>query len=164
MALPSFNQITNLYLYGQNTRPANLTQESLIRSFPPAEKDRILYDAVVHNIPSVDLMNPVSGPGRFALGAQFSLIDKFFTYPQALLNPTGAAEMIYDKYQIGFMVGLLTGEVSNPQGDIGFNMTQKDWRDGYNDYAERTYIYNSMRFQIGANAQFVVKANGERWI
>ncbi|MDJ0620662.1 MAG: hypothetical protein QNJ63_28670 [Calothrix sp. MO_192.B10] len=59
------HKITNLYLYGQDTIPDSLINDSLIR--PAGDVIRINVD-----IPS--LINPNTGAGRFAVGSQFELI------------------------------------------------------------------------------------------
>ncbi|MDJ0615783.1 MAG: hypothetical protein QNJ63_03380 [Calothrix sp. MO_192.B10] len=59
------NKITNLYLYGQDTLPGSLINDSLIR--PSGDVLKIKVD-----IPS--LMDPNTGAGRFAVGSQFELI------------------------------------------------------------------------------------------
>ncbi len=60
MLLLSAQEITNLYLYGQETTPENLLDESLIRpsdTITPTSVDKQTFMA--------------TGPGRFAIGRQF---------------------------------------------------------------------------------------------
>lgn len=61
------NNITNQYLYGQLTTPANLADESLIRS-----KDT----TTEVEVGVVEFM--ATGAGRFAVGSQFTLVQRFF--------------------------------------------------------------------------------------
>lgn len=61
------NNITNQYLYGQLTTPTNLADESLIRS----------KDAITEvEVDVVEFM--ATGAGRFAVGSQFTLVQRFF--------------------------------------------------------------------------------------
>ena len=55
-------QVTNLYLYGQNTTPSDLSDARLIRP-DPLSPDPVL------NINVQDYMQ--TGGGRFAIGPQF---------------------------------------------------------------------------------------------
>lgn len=62
-------EITNLYLYGQNTTPSDLSDESLIR--PSAISPNPFID--------IDEQNYMQNGGwRFAIGSQFEIIQKFF--------------------------------------------------------------------------------------
>ncbi|MCC5644827.1 hypothetical protein LC607_18150 [Nostoc sp. CHAB 5824] len=59
----NINDITNLYLYGQLSTPANLLNDSLIRP-----------ENVVSKI-DVDVKEFMkTGAGRFAVGSQFELV------------------------------------------------------------------------------------------
>ncbi len=67
MSFEKSKEITKLYLYGTDTTPTNLVDESLIR---PADAESTV------TIDVADFMK--NGGGRFALGPQFSIIQKFF--------------------------------------------------------------------------------------
>lgn len=62
-------EVTNLYLYGQDTTPSDLSDESLIRPNPISPNP-------VLDIDVQDYMQ--NGGGRFAIGSQFEIIKKFF--------------------------------------------------------------------------------------
>ena len=66
MADLTAKEITNLYLYGTKTTPTNLVNDSLIRP-----RDKVISV-------NVDKKEFMAGAGRFAVGAQFELIKKFF--------------------------------------------------------------------------------------
>ncbi len=61
-------QVTNLYLYGQITKPSDLTSTAFIRSADTIKKN-VIVDAQ-------DYMT--NGPGRFASPAFFDIIQRFF--------------------------------------------------------------------------------------
>lgn len=138
MTLPSATDILNMYLYGQTT-PPNIdidNASSLVRS--PSAFSNV-------NVSASEFM---AGPGRFAVPAQFDLVKGFFNAAPG----TFTAGQTYTKAQVMSALGL---------GDT-WDMQQYDWQDGTDDYAERTFIYNSMRFEIGGDAEFVVAANGDK--
>ena len=68
MPLPSATTITNQYLYGQDFTPQNLIDVNL--TLGP-----ILPSVVIS---ASEYMDPVTGPGRFALGSMFELVQEFF--------------------------------------------------------------------------------------
>ena len=65
MALPAIETVTNIYLYGQATTPQNFVDETLTIATPSVPIQVLL----------VDFMN---GPGRFALGSEFEMVERFF--------------------------------------------------------------------------------------
>jgi Ca2+-binding RTX toxin-like protein len=142
----NINNITNLYLYGQLSTPANLVDANLIR--PQDATSSVLVDVN-------DFMN--TGAGRFAVGSQFELVQLFFGLPRH--TPPGR----YTKFELAelFGVGYFT---PFPDGDIGWNMQQFNHDDGTDDYIERVWIYNSMSFQISDDAVFIVEDNYEKRI
>lgn len=60
--------ITNMYLYGQATRPANLADDAVIRAAGQAP--------LIVEVDTDDYMQ--NGPGRFASPALFEVIRVFF--------------------------------------------------------------------------------------
>ncbi|NEP80190.1 MAG: hypothetical protein F6K39_19695, partial [Okeania sp. SIO3B3] len=60
-------EVTNWYLYGQKTTPTNLVNDDLIR--PASAKPTVQIEAA-------PLME--TGAGRFAIGSQFELVQRFF--------------------------------------------------------------------------------------
>lgn len=134
--------ITNLYLYGQTTRPPNtqsgMLSEALIRP-----------EGVVTNV-GVDInayMN--GGPGRFANPAFFEVVKQFFSPITSI--PPGS----YSKDDMRDFFGL------PPQF-----IEQQQWAysDGTNDLAERVYIWNSVAFRLDDRTTFVVDPDGTRRI
>lgn len=141
MAQLNRNNITNLYLYGQLSTPTNLVDANLIR--PKDAVSDVLVDVN-------DFMK--TGAGRFAVGSQFELVQRFFVLNQV---PPGT----YTKFQVKDFFGRAFEE-----GFIGWNMQQFNYDDGVNDYLDRVWVYNSMAFQISDDAVFIVKENGEKRI
>jgi Ca2+-binding RTX toxin-like protein len=88
------------------------------------------------------------GPGRFALGSSFALVKAFFE--DANLPPGS-----YTKAALGAKYGL---------SFYGLNLQQANIDDGRGDYAERTFIWGTVAFQITDSATFVVDANGTKHI
>lgn len=130
-------KITNLYLYGEETTPQELTDESLIR---PSNAD------LTASQDKAEYMS--SGAGRFAVGSSFAIVEQFFTNAEI---PAGN----YTKAQLGAYLGL---------SYYGLIIQQADLYDGAGDYAERTYIWNTGAFKINDNARFIIDPNGDRWI
>lgn len=135
------NNITNQYLYGQLTTPTNLADDSLIR---PKDATTTVEVGVVEFM--------ATGAGRFAIGSQFTLLQRFFapflTSPQV---PPGR----YTKAELGVIAGL---------DRFSWDMQQYNWEDGIDDYLDRVWVYNSMVFSISEDAVFIVEADGSQRI
>ena len=67
MKINKAKEVTIWYLYGQNSTPVNLVDERFIR-----HKDT----KVTINIDKNEFMK--TGAGRFVIGPQFEIIEKFF--------------------------------------------------------------------------------------
>jgi Ca2+-binding RTX toxin-like protein len=150
MTYEAAKAVTNLYLFGKATTPADKVSETLIR---PAT-----VTPPVYNVNKQDFMT--TGGGRFAVGRKFEIINDFFTANSSILPPRyndGIASTpdYYTKEEIAAKFGLTS---------YGWTMQQYDYRDSKDDYAERAYIYNSMAFKLAEGLRFVVKPNGERSI
>ncbi len=130
-------EITNLYLYGQNTTPSDLSDASLIRPNPISSNP-------VLNVNERDYMQ--NGGGRFAIGSQFEIIQKFFD-PGFLTPDVPPRAQPYTKQEIAAIFGV---------ADFGWTMQQKDFQDGTDDYVERAYVFNTQSFQISDDARFIV--------
>ena len=78
-------------------------------------------DDKVYNVDKNDYMD--NGGGRFALGSQFSIIQKFYEN-----SNIQAGE--YSKKDMAGLLGL--------SDSYGYNMQQRKFRDGKADYWERT--------------------------
>ncbi|MBU2714413.1 hypothetical protein, partial [Zooshikella harenae] len=138
MSLPTVEEMTNLYLYGEKTTPSDLSDESLIR-----DKD---YRTPIE----VDVNDYMDGPGRFASPVFFETIKLFFSPVSPTLKPR--------KYTETAIRELL--------GTSQQFYTQQQWayKDNKDDYAERVYIWNSVAFEISDKAVFVVDDDGNRSI
>jgi hypothetical protein len=135
-------EITNWYLYGQETTPTNLVNSNLMRP---------LDDVIRINVDIPSLMNPNTGAGRFAVGSQFELIRKFFN-PDISISPD-----TYNKKQINDQI--------LKKDYYGWVMQQLNYEDDkVDDYLERVWIYNTTEFKISDSAEFVVKEDGTREI
>ncbi|MDI1279645.1 calcium-binding protein, partial [Methylobacter sp.] len=141
MNILTAEEITNLYLYGTTTTPSNLTDESLIRpnNNPPLE---ISVDGNVFM---------QTGPGRFALPVIWEVVNEFFNLNRGLQTGT------YTEQQLRTLFGI--------SSDDGLHTVQQyNYDDSLDNYAERTYIWNSGSCEINSNAVFVVDTNGNRHI
>jgi hypothetical protein len=135
-------EITNLYLYGTKSTPSNLVDDKLIR---PATLP-------VPTAVEVDKNDFMKSVGRFAVGAQFELVKKFFD--PGFFDPT-IPTGTYTKQQLAAKFGI---------SNFGWDMGHTDYQDNVDDYAERVYIWNSQSFQISDNAVFIVEPDGKRRI
>jgi Ca2+-binding RTX toxin-like protein len=145
MAILTAKEITNYYLYGTKNTPANKSDSSLIRLGSP--KDNIAATTV-----TVSKRDFMVTAGRFAIGSQFELINKFFS--DSFINISGETTY-YDKKSLADFFNL---------DNFGWDMQQQNWQDGKDDYAERVYIWNTQSYQISDDAIFIIKPNGEKRI
>ena len=149
MVQVSAKEITNLYLYGQPTTPSNLEDDSLIRD-----------STVPNTIKEIDTSEFMeTGPGRFAVGSQFELVQKFFDPDFAVTSETDTEDKTYTKEELAKEFGL--------SDSYGWSMKQYHFVDSdenNEDYIERSYIWNSMSFQISDSAQFIVTPDGDKFI
>ncbi|MFM6621168.1 MAG: hypothetical protein ACKPJO_21470 [Dolichospermum sp.] len=132
-------EITNWYLYGTKSTPSNLVDDKLIR---PATLP-------VPTAVEVDKNDFMKSVGRFAVGAKFELIQKFF-------DPTLIEPGTYNKQQLAAKFGITKF--------FGWEMGHTDYQDNFDDYVERVYIWNSQSFQISDDAVFIVESDGKRRI
>jgi hypothetical protein len=142
--------ITNLYLYGQLNKPENLVDDNLIRE--PDDKDDKTAQTTV-NVDAIKLME--TGPGRFAVPAQFELVQRFFN---PSFNPTPGEYFSVSKTVLNDLYFGLRS--------ISWQMRQVNYDDGQDNLAERAYIWNNMAFQIAddSNIKFVIEADGTKKI
>lgn len=141
------SDITNKFLYGQSSTPADKVDDTWIRPTTVAEP--------VFNVDVNSFMS--SGGGRFALGAQFDFIQDFFTEPVSRF--TSNPNFHYGQA----MSKVFVAETIFGLGEYDWDMHQYNFSDG-SDYAERVYIYNSMSFLVDNRADFIIEANGSRRI
>jgi hypothetical protein len=84
MTLPTVQQVTNMFLYGTMTTPADLTNPALLR--PVGIKGPSI---------TVNLLEYMTdGPGRFASPALFDLVKEFFHQPLLAWYPAFIARKI----------------------------------------------------------------------
>lgn len=137
--LPSAQLVTNMYLYGQETTPDNKVSNEWIRG-------KNETTSITISIPT--LME--SGPGRFAIGAQFELVRKFFEDGANVLAPNDESNPFYTKSEVATELGL---------DRYDFVLDNSDFRDGVNDYGERTFVFGTQSYQIN-DAKFIVSSDG----
>ncbi|MGB3534057.1 MAG: vWA domain-containing protein [Microcoleaceae cyanobacterium] len=159
-------EVTNWYLYDQSTTPENLVDDSLIR---PA----LLELDPAQTTIELDAKDFMETAGRFAIGPQFELVQRFFYEDN---------EPLFELAEDGTVIPVLTqeweeftvpGTYSKRQlaapdkfnlPSFGWNMQHYNWQDETDDYTERVYIYNSQEYKISDDAVFVVAPNGDKWI
>lgn len=168
--------MTNLYLYGQNTTPADLASDKWIR---PADDMATQSDNIHIDIDITGFMT--EGPGRFAFAALSPLVQRFLgaipisvtNFPPGTETATGGhsltAEQLYIAMGIPSGVGISTENPNNPTQRIfvheGFTIRQSNYLDNnFSDVGSRTYIYHSENFGFSPDTRFVIEANGARHI
>jgi hypothetical protein len=132
MPLPSAADVVNEYLYGVDQTPTNLNTDSLPN---PAIAREILIDTAA-------FFDPATGPGRFALARNSALVQTFFGedvlnivhlingYDPTWLGPDGSYRLT--KEQLAELYGV---------DYYGITVSNRKVADGYDDYAERTFIW-----------------------
>ena len=141
--LPTAEQVTNLFLYGQLTAPTDKAKDTWIR-----ESGIPLPDV------NIDINTYMAGPGHFATPDKFELV-KWFLNPLTNASSFQLAPGTYTKEQ-------LFGAFGISKAWIGIDQAQYD--DGKDDFLARAYIWNTTAFKIKDGATFVVEANGNRRI
>lgn len=144
--------ITNLYLYGQTTTPTDLVSDSIIR---PTDNLATEADNTTTQVDMASYMT--TGPGRFALGSQSSMIEAFFSTATDLSWAVGHSYNKTEFYDALKSHGLDVGY-------YGINIKQVYLDDFSGDYWQRAYIWNSGAFKLDDGVRFVVDANGTRHI
>ena len=144
MALPDAKTVTNWFLFGQPTTPGNLVDDDWIR--PKDEVSRVTIDAVEY----------MQGPGRFALPTMSALVKYFFerewTGPEVIPFVPGKE---YTKAEAAALLGI---------SDYGISFQQYSYNDGSSDYGERIYVWGSTAFKLSDDVRFVVDSDGKRYI
>jgi len=137
--------ITNLFLYGSPTTPANIFDR--IRS--PQGPDTV----------EIDAQTLMQGPGRYATPNLARFVQSFFADASSgTLNSLPAAlkaQVLAASGPVTFTVAQLEAAgVSDAQ--FRFSFVQRGWDPATNtDYGARTYIYNSQTYYLDDNTQFV---------
>jgi hypothetical protein len=144
------SEVTNWYLYGQPQPPQNFADENLIR--------QPMGTNPAASVPQDRLSYMTTGIGRFATGVGFDLVRYFFARsPETGEYIHNLAPNTVGYSQLQPLLGL-----DGQRRDLEFSSWQVD--DGAGDYAERTYIWNTVSFEIADDARFVVTETGERFI
>ncbi|MBY5635207.1 RTX toxin [Rhizobium leguminosarum] len=132
------DDVTKNYLFDSSDFPDDLLDENLIRN--ANERGEITVDAASYM---------QTGGGRFANASMFELIQIFFENSTAVPSGTYTKEALATAYSLD---------------SFGLDIRQFNYLDGVDDYAERTYVFNSGRFKISDNAQFIIHPDGSREI
>ena len=146
MALPTAEEVTNKYLYGQIVKPRDMVNDKWIR---PAS-DMVSME--------IDINEYVTGPGRFVTPGAFAIVERFFNSwlysDSAVLAPGN-----YSKNDLYAAFGI-------PEGDSRRWVSMQQWAydDGKDDWLGRAYVWNTTAFKIVDDVQFVVEQNGNRYI
>ena len=143
MTLPTAEQVTNIYLYGQETVPTDMTSSSV------ANTDE--RTPVVVNIQEYMTV----GAGRFVSAYSFDFLHEFFN-PESS-GALSLAPGTYTKQQLFAALG-----IDNEDNSVTFNNVF--YGVGDSDYAERTYIWGTVGFAVGNEALFIVDTNGTRHV
>jgi len=140
--------ITNLYLYGKTNKPTNLADDNLIR-----ETDDGSTVQTTVNVDAVKLMT--TGPGRFAVPAEFELVKRFFN---PSFDPTPGEYLSVSKSVLNDLYFGLER--------IFWGMRQVNYDDGQDSLTERAYIWNNMAFQISddSDIKFIIEPDGTKRI
>lgn len=141
-------EITNLFLYGQPSTPADMADASRIRAPGPGNGA-----AVDVNMPS--FMS--TGPGRFALGSLSRLVQTFFR---------AEADRDWMETNRAYSMEEIKNELSNrrellePDKSEDFVIQQYTLADTTDDYRVRCYVWGTGRFRLSTSATFAKDANG----
>lgn len=143
-----YASIISQYLYGSTSAPANFFSSALIRDAGPTilEVSRSEYFT--------------TGPGRFAQGAMSSLVDQFFRPGEHELNGGPLPTLTPGEYSKSDLAGIYGN------GAFGISFQQYNYADSVDDYAVRTFLWNSTAIELSDNPdlKFVVEADGTRYI
>lgn len=120
------------YLYGSAIIPADLTSETLIR-----------HEFADGASMSVSAQEYMAGPGRFAKISLSNLVVKFFNLHPSDVPQHGEGPLIFTKAQ--FVSFLKTIGYGN---SFPANFAQSSYDDGLDDYALRSFIWETSEFAI----------------
>lgn len=150
--LPTAEEITNFYLYGSKTKPADMTSDQLIRPTGITTN---------WNIDVNEYMD--IGAGRMAYAAAFEVVKNFFD-PNTLAASQSLQPGSYTKQQILELFGFVDPVTKKGLKNAAYEFNQLNYVDDIDDHTERTYIWGTTAFSIAESARFVIDANGTRHI
>jgi Ca2+-binding RTX toxin-like protein len=150
MALPSYQDIVSRYLWGNANPPSASAKVSDTWIRPGSASETVAVNLT-------EFMS-ATGPGRFALGANFDLVENFFNTSANFLG-IGTVDAQGNRHMTKADIGAYFGLSS-----YSYVMEQRNYQDGYNDYVERSFLYNSMSFSIKDEADFVITTQGYKEI
>ncbi len=141
----TINTMTNLYLYGQVDAPADLQDAALIRQ---PETKPALTTITLTDVASF----MTDGPGRYANGAQSSLVNLFMN---GVLMPSNGEKQ--ERLVESFDLPLINKERF-------FTISQVEYDPNSADFDARAYVFGHENFAIAEGAKFIVEADGTRYI
>jgi len=133
---------------------------------PTIEEVKNAYKSptLTDNTIQVDATEFMAGPGRYAVPAQFDIVEKFFDAPPGTFLPGEELTMAQVKERLGL-------PEDAPQENPRYNsnntsLYQREIDASSTDYAERAYIFNSGRFSIEdtQNPDFKIDMSGNKTI
>ena len=133
--LPTMEQMTAVYLFGQLEKPSNLIDENLIRP-----KDLVVDYPVKININEY----MTDGPGRFVSAKDFDFLGDFFEQKSSLSKNLEPGR--YTKFEIFKLLNVDTAWIAH---------STAQYDDGKDNLLERAYIWNSVAFMVNDDAVFV---------
>lgn len=149
MALPTAEEITTRYLYGQNTIPSDLANPSVIN---PSLRESVYVNTQEYML---------SGAGRFVSAASFTLMKEFFEgicmgYDDNLASGTYTKQQILEAYgYFDYQSGTAVRSAIVSFNNVFYGVDDTD-------YADRTYIWGTVAFSVSKDAVFVVEDDGSR--
>jgi hypothetical protein len=159
MSLPTASYVTRWYLYGSGLVPSDKTNSNLIR------------DAGVTTSISVDyneFMNSVTGPGRFAVAAEQPIVKGFYGATLSSFNSL-VPNFVDANGDRHFSKTTIGNDLLKLDNEFRFKLQHVFFQDGYDDYAERAYTWQTMSFSIADSVQgqavdFIVTHDGQKII
>lgn len=104
---------------------------------------------LARSILTIDVVDYMAnGAGRFAKIAMFEMVANFFIAPP----PPGE----YTKVDLNYHY--------NMDDEYALYIGQSNYRDEKDDYAERTFVFNSTSFKMSESTRFVVTQEGDVYI
>lgn len=154
MSLPTAEEVVSNYLYGTPTPPQNFANQNIQRSNDASSTIEV-------NL--TEFMDPDTGPGRFALGSEFEIVQYFFGSQDVILamiengdldayKDPNTGDVHLSKAQFAEIVGL---------DYYGLQVANRQVSDANDDYAERTFIWGGVEYQLSDDVEFIISENGQ---